>query len=539
MKANQTYTCGMSSVEAGVRLSRRERIVARINPALWLVVLFSICYFAQILILSSEKYFWYDEFFTMYVARLGSVQSIWQALTSGVDFNPPLFYVITNASKGVFGETRLGMRLPEIIGFWIFCVSLFRFVERRTNIAAGFVAMVFPTLTGAIYYASDARPYGLLLGFCGLALVCWQKVIERASNIKWTVAFSAALAGGFLIHCYGLFLALPFVTVELVQAVRLRRWNRKVLSAVILPAVPSVLMHLPLVHSVRSLIKGTSFAELSPPGWGQIGAFYSFLLSPCMAVVIAVIVLMGFDYTLSTTSRVVSTIEKTADMMLSAAFLLLPALAVVTARAIHSSFFSRYCIVAAAGLSLTIGLQLGRRGAVNWLSLSAAILVGFVSLRQFGYVVSHRYHHRVEVLNEPSSGFSMNMSLSGPLQQYSILMPNGSDSRPIAVLEPLDFLYLVNYAPELRSRLYYVTGSNDDFFAPGFNNLRPWSPIQYNPPLTRDAFLHLQGDYLIYGSNQASQLAPFIQLGSGIKSLKVSNEHFVSEMGSKSTTECP
>jgi hypothetical protein len=43
--------------------------------------------------------------------------------------------------------------------------------------------MLFPLITNAYPYAYEARPYGLLLGFCGLSLLCWQSAAEGQSRL--------------------------------------------------------------------------------------------------------------------------------------------------------------------------------------------------------------------------------------------------------------------------------------------------------------------------------------------------------------------
>jgi 4-amino-4-deoxy-L-arabinose transferase-like glycosyltransferase len=87
---------------------------------------------------------------------------------AGADFNPPLFYLIQWDNRALFGEGLIALRLPEIVGFWIFSLCLFRFVSKRAGLLAGWVAMLIPSLSIAYYYAYEVRPHGLVLGFPGL-----------------------------------------------------------------------------------------------------------------------------------------------------------------------------------------------------------------------------------------------------------------------------------------------------------------------------------------------------------------------------------
>ena len=139
-------------------------------------------YFADLFLKASQKCFWFDELFTVYLCRLPSFRSTWMAVTHGADFNPLLFYVMTRAAQRLFGDGLVATRLPAIIGVWLFCVCLFFFVARRVGVISGFVAGAFPFFTLVEYYAYEARAHGIVLGWCGLALVCWQKITHEPAK---------------------------------------------------------------------------------------------------------------------------------------------------------------------------------------------------------------------------------------------------------------------------------------------------------------------------------------------------------------------
>ena len=119
----------------------------------------SLIYFAVASVLSWRKQFWNDELFTFYISRRPTLTDVWQVLLTVAEQLPPLFFVITRAFTRAFVDSRLSFRLPEILGFWVMCASLFYFVRRRSSTAHGLIAMLLPMLTGAFYYAYEARPY--------------------------------------------------------------------------------------------------------------------------------------------------------------------------------------------------------------------------------------------------------------------------------------------------------------------------------------------------------------------------------------------
>ena len=96
---------------------------------LWLLCGFSVLYLVGTCIIASQKLLWNDELFTLYISRLPSLSAIWSALVTGADQSPPLFFIITRASLLLFGANHLAVRLPEVLGFWIMSLCLFRFVS--------------------------------------------------------------------------------------------------------------------------------------------------------------------------------------------------------------------------------------------------------------------------------------------------------------------------------------------------------------------------------------------------------------------------
>jgi hypothetical protein len=86
------------------------------------LAVFSIAYFGLTFYRASRKLFWFDELFTVYLCRLPDFKSVWHAVLNGVDFNPPVLYLVTRFSERSFGEGHIATRLPEILGFWVFCL---------------------------------------------------------------------------------------------------------------------------------------------------------------------------------------------------------------------------------------------------------------------------------------------------------------------------------------------------------------------------------------------------------------------------------
>ncbi len=507
----------------------------RLTPLLLLG--FSLFYFADVFLRASEKYFWYDELFTVYLCRL-PFHSLWAALQAGIDANPPLFYLLTKASNAVFGEGLISTRLPEIIGVWIFCVCMFRVVNRRVGAVAGFTAMLLPVFTGAFYYGYDARPHGIVLGFCGLALVCWQMSLDEPRHPWWRTGFSLSLFAALMIHCYALTIAVPFGIAELFRAIRSRRIEWQRWASLVAPVLAACLVYVPLLHGFRSMAKDTSFLSLSPLIWPQVHSFYVFLLGPCMLIVLLVVIMLAFRLIEGT--RAARTFQSKTlaipsfELVLAVSFAALPVFGLLLAKALQSPFYDRYFLSALVGVCILTGLAAGVGKPANWVAVTLAAILACSAAWQFSTLVWHRVRGIPEALTEPSSGFSMNSSLAGPLNRYSLLQSEASKRERIVVLWPIEFLYLVNYAPNLAPQLCYLQRSENDSFYRVFEKFHVWSPVKYTI-MTQEEFLRSTPHFLLYGTDSVGQLAQVIQAGAKMRSLRVSDGHFLAEMESKET----
>ena len=89
------------------------------------LVVFSIAYFVLTFYRASRKLFWLDELFTLHLSWLADLKSVWRALRNGVDFIPPLFYLLTHFSEHILGKGQIGTRLRRFLGFGSFAYVYF------------------------------------------------------------------------------------------------------------------------------------------------------------------------------------------------------------------------------------------------------------------------------------------------------------------------------------------------------------------------------------------------------------------------------
>lgn len=504
-------------------------------PAL-VVIGFSTFYFADVLLRASEKYFWYDELVTVYLCRLPTLQDIHEAVLHATDFNPPLFYIITRASEALFGEGQIATRVPEILGFWVLCISLFVFVNRRAGIVAGFMAMILPMLTQAYYYAYEARPHGMVMGFAGLALFCWQTHSERSGRRFWLIGLSLCLLGAFMSHCYALVLLAPFGIAELFRVFRTKRFRWGVWIALVIPTVIAFLVFVPLLRSYTAGVAGTLFGvTYFQPSWWSVMGFYLGFASSCLPVVFALAVLLALERigTFKSGDRQEGhpmTVSK-EEIVLACGFLALPLFGVLAGRMVHGPFIARYFMSTCIGFCLLMSLAAAARGA--WTKTSIVVLAVMLALlaKNSSSLVWHRLHGKGEKLYEAGTGILLETTPGQPLRHFDLLVKNAGDTRPVAILWTLDFLYLTYYAPKLLPHLHYVSCSEDPESIRAIHVVREWTRGKYNRESTCGEFIASHPDFIVYGYMGSDPLK-MIELGAELKSFKmdVQSGKFLSQM---------
>jgi hypothetical protein len=390
---------------------------------------------------------WFDEILTILVARLPRVADIWAACGDGADGMPPMFYIAVRAMVRMGWNDALAVRLLCVIGYAVFTFCLFRFVSRQKPAVYGVVAMLLPSLTGCWFFATAGRPYGILLGCTGVAMVCWQSVSRGNRRGPVIVLLALALVAASAVHYLGFLLAFPFAAAETFRAIQRRQADWRVVAAICLPAA-ILAIYAPLMWDARSHM-GIHWgkAQLLPAASDVLETFV-FPATP----VLAAILIAGFLVT--QLSRPVKpdaahTLPK-GEFVLVLAMLSLPAVNLFLGRFATHNFVARYSIEAMAGLAVVLTYSIGtlfldrREPAL----LAAFLMVGALAVGQIRHSGAiGAAEHRI-----PSQALASGL--------------------PIAVSHPWTFLAMRYYAgPELWKRLSYVAnpeaalrsfGSNSD-----------------------------------------------------------------------------
>jgi hypothetical protein len=408
---------------------------------LWVLCGFTLFYLASTWVLASRKLLWNDELFTFHMARLPDVSELWSALLTGADQIPPLFYLITRASFSLFGVNHLAIRLPEAVGFLIMSLCLFKFVCRRSSALYGFTAMLFPLVTTAYDYAYEARPYGLVLGFSGLALLCWQSAADGRYRKVSLIGLALSCAVALSTHYYGILIFFPLALGEFVRSISQRRVDLAIWLAFGLALAP-LLFFIPLIEQARSY----SANFWARPHWGLIAEFYYFLLIPAVAPLVAVLILAA-GFPTSDPPGNVRTDQQLQPKLLphetaaALGFIVVPFVAVALAVGVTGAFTHRYALPSVIGFSIVLPL-----GAARLLNGRAIIGVALVmALCGACAMLSIRGLQNASSVSQKES------------RAYEFLRSNSEGLWPIVISDAHTFMRLAHYARhDIASRLVYL-----------------------------------------------------------------------------------
>ena len=165
------------------------------------------------------------------IASFAQLLHIQSALPLAID--PFFYHGLTFLGIRLFGVNPLVLRLPSVLGFLLMQVCLFYFVRRVASERAAVFALAFPLFTAVYWYTEQVRPYGLLLGLFGLAMLSWQTAVRRQSHRTWAlVVLALTIAIAINTHYYGVLLLAPLCTAELVRARQGRRLDIPVLLSI-------------------------------------------------------------------------------------------------------------------------------------------------------------------------------------------------------------------------------------------------------------------------------------------------------------------
>jgi 4-amino-4-deoxy-L-arabinose transferase-like glycosyltransferase len=317
-----------------------------------------------------------DEYLTYLQAQLPNLDAVFRTMRGApAVVDPPLDPVLSFLAFRLPLPLPLGLRIPSFIGYAAMMVSLFVLVRRWAPASLALIAFVLPMILPVFAYAVEARPYALVLGFSGCALIFWQRAAEqRSGRLRWLLLLFVALAGAILAQYLAPLLLMPFVAAELWRVLRSRAdaaiWITLACAAMVMAAY---LPFLPAASKFRQHPwHGVSFEDLQNT--------YMLTISPAVIVLLAACVFVYFAapaWERKTEPENETAFSSEYESVALAALYLAPVMAFIAAKLVTHSYVPRYSLmfVLAAVLLLTALIAILTRGNRAYLVLVLLCLV--------------------------------------------------------------------------------------------------------------------------------------------------------------------
>ena len=255
--------------------NQRKRGFQVAGMPLWAIA-FLLLTAAVSLIASHYRLIGGDDLLELWCDRVGSLRQLLHIQrTSPLAIDPFFYHIVTFVGIRLFGVRPFLLRLPSLAGFLAMQVCLFYFVRRIASERAAVFALAFPVITGGFGYTLQIRPYGVLLGLFGVAMLSWQIAVRRDDHRAWAlVALALSLAAAINAHYYGFLFLLPLCAGELVRVWQRRRLDIPMIAAMG-AGMSGVLFLLPFLKGAAEF---REHFEASSVSYRSILQTYNFIL---------------------------------------------------------------------------------------------------------------------------------------------------------------------------------------------------------------------------------------------------------------------
>lgn len=290
---------------------------------------------------------WFDEIWTMRIALLPSWGSVFRA-TQTIDLNPPLNFFLVHGVSPLLGTREFAGRLPSVIGYTLAVCGLFWLLRQHIPTwFAAFGAVMLLVDKKIFYYATEARPYALLLGFSVLAAAAYGDLLRSRHPARARMLLALSIAGMLLSHVFAVFTASALLLAELVRSLRTRRVDWPTWIALILPLMCFAL-YPPLLGFHATLHYPPENRPSLHAAFGTYkGMFASPLILPLLCCGIALLLFRSFPWRPPAVTFRAYLRPRPEELLLFASLLVTPVTIAVLLLITHpeSGFFDRYGIV--------------------------------------------------------------------------------------------------------------------------------------------------------------------------------------------------
>ncbi len=259
-----------------------------IAPREWLVcAAISLSLLAASVIISAKKPLWFDEILSLTLASDPSVSHMLSALAHGADGMPPLYYLVAQGWRRLFGNSAASLRLISPVCLSVGVFAAFAALRRGFSVSASAVAvtLAFCTPWILVFQSSDMRAYGMFMGLAGVAL--WLHLRLASDETITPALFAGAVlchAALVLCHPYGVLYSAAFLGGLLLWQMWSGRVRLAALAAIACGAA-TLLLWLPAMVRISAMSRPRSVAMVPEPK--SLAASYGFGMHPVLMVLTA------------------------------------------------------------------------------------------------------------------------------------------------------------------------------------------------------------------------------------------------------------
>lgn len=328
--------------------------------------------------------FWMDEYLVLHTALAGSPTAVWNLMKGApLSVDPLIYHFLVLSFVRIFGPTEFVTRLPSVLAYTLMSFLLYRFVRKYADVYTGLAVLTLCLACGTFRYASEARPYALVLATDTLALLCWSNIVDSQDNRKLALSglfLGVAIAVGS--HWFGGLLLVPLGVGELVRTWQRRKIDFGVWTALVAGGT-TVVAYLPLLKAASEY----QFLPWRGAYTWDIFNTFQLVMQPCLVPLILLMVILALaQFMIGKPSPKLEQTSIPSSVVICVVVLaLIPFPGFLVGRFVSHSFYPRYVLVCTIGLlflvSLTIRKAVGQSAA--WMGLSVLIIGGCATLLQY------------------------------------------------------------------------------------------------------------------------------------------------------------
>jgi uncharacterized membrane protein len=155
----------------------------RLGPSKVVLLLIVLLAFLLRLYRLDHQSLWYDEGFSLYLARL-SLGEITARTAS--DIHPPLYYYLLHLWLGSFGDSEFVLRFFSLVSGLLTLPLIYALGKRLLGTASGLLAALLLAVSPLyLWYSQEARMYTLVTFLCLLSSYLLLRALEGKAGFLW------------------------------------------------------------------------------------------------------------------------------------------------------------------------------------------------------------------------------------------------------------------------------------------------------------------------------------------------------------------